>query len=171
MKLLVTGATGFIGEYFCHALRREGHSVTGLDLIPPREGVPLDRFVRGDLRDPEAVRAALEGCEAVLNLAAAHHDFGIDEKTYFAVNETGARILCDEMDRAGIGRCCAYSSVAIYGDAPKPTTETSEPKPLHNYGASKLAGEKVFRGWASKGGGRSCLVIRPTITFGPNNFA
>lgn len=171
MRILVTGATGFIGEYFCHALRREGHSVTGLDLIPPREGLPLDRFVRGDVRDPDAVRKALEGCDSVLNLAAAHHDFGIAHETYFGVNETGARILCDEMDRAGIGRCCGFSSVAIYGDTAKPVVETSEPHPLHDYGASKLAGERVFRQWTAKGGGRSCLVIRPTVTFGPNNFA
>jgi nucleoside-diphosphate-sugar epimerase len=151
MRVLVTGATGFIGEYFCHTLRREGHSVTGLDLIPPREGLPLERFVRGDLRDPTAVRSALEGCDSVLNLAAAHHDFGIAHETYFGVNETGARILCDE--------------------TAKPIVESSEPHPLHDYGASKLAGEKVFRQWTAKGGGRSCLVIRPTVTFGPNNFA
>lgn len=171
MRILVTGATGFIGSFLVRRLVRDGHEVVGLDLWEPDPGLPLARFVRGDIRDPEAVRDAIQGCQAVFSLAAAHHDFGIDEPTYYAVNEKGSQILCDALDAAGITRACFYSSCAIYGDATPPLVETAEPRPTHPYGASKLAGEKVWRAWCAKGGGRSCLVIRPTITFGPNNFA
>lgn len=178
MRILVTGATGFIGTYLVKALAAKGHEVVGLDLWVPEDGQfrigqggDLVRFVRGDVRDPEAVRDAIAGCRAVFHLAAAHHDFGIDEPTYYAVNEQGSRVLCDAMDAEGIVDACFYSSCAIYGDATPPMVEDREPKPTHPYGASKLAGEKVFRAWVAKGGGRSCLVIRPTITFGPNNYA
>ncbi len=143
----------------------------GLDLFLPRSALALSKFVHGDIRDPIAVRKAMEGCDAVLSLAAAHHDFGIDEPTYYAVNEQASRVILDEMDRCGIGRICWYSSCAVYGDAPTPRHETTVPRPNNPYGASKLAGEAVFREWASRGGGRSALVIRPTITFGPGNVA
>lgn len=171
MRILVTGATGFIGSFLVRRLVALGHEVVGLDLWEPAPGLPLARFVRGDVRDPEAVRDAMTGCGAVFNLAAAHHDFGIDEATYYGVNENGSQNLCDAMDALGITRVCFYSSCAIYGDATPPLVETAVPKPTHPYGASKLAGEKVFERWVEKGGGRKCLTIRPTITFGPNNFA
>lgn len=171
MKACVTGATGFIGYQLVQRLVAAGYSVTGLDLIPPQEGQQLPKFVHGDIRDPAAVRRAIAGADAVYSLAAAHHDFGIDQATYFAVNQTGSQVLCDELDRAGIRRVCWYSSCAVYGDCPAPRDEAATPKPSGHYGASKLAGEQVFRAWVEKGDGRSALVIRPTITFGPTNVA
>jgi nucleoside-diphosphate-sugar epimerase len=171
MKACITGATGFIGYQLVQRLRAAGHEVTGLDLVPPEPGQRMERFVHGDIRDPAAVRRAIEGADAVFSLAAAHHDFGIEERTYFAVNETGSQVLCDELDRAGIRKVCWYSSCAVYGDCPAPRHEEAMPLPNGHYGASKLAGEKVFRAWTGKGEGRSALVVRPTITFGPSNVA
>jgi len=171
MKACVTGATGFIGYQLVQRLVAAGYSVTGLDLIPPQEGQTLPNFVHGDIRDPAAVRRAIAGADAVYSLAAAHHDFGIDQATYFAVNQTGSQVLCDELDRAGIRRVCWYSSCAVYGDCPAPRDEAATPKPNGHYGASKLAGEHVFHAWVDKGDGRSALIIRPTITFGPTNVA
>jgi nucleoside-diphosphate-sugar epimerase len=107
----------------------------------------------------------------VVHLAAAHHDFGISTPTYFDVNEGGARVLTGEMDRAGVRRACFFSSVAVYGDVPEPKTEETVPAPANPYGASKLAGEEVFRRWVEQGGGRRALVIRPAVVFGPRNFA
>ena len=171
MKACVTGATGFIGYQLVQRLRADGHHVVGLDLVPPEGDQQLPEFVHGDIRDPAAVRRAIQGVDAVFSLAAAHHDFGIEERTYFAVNETGSQVLCDELDRAGIRKVCWYSSCAVYGDCPAPRHEGATPRPNGHYGASKLAGERVFRAWTEKGDGRSALVIRPTITFGPGNVA
>lgn len=171
MKACVTGATGFIGYQLVQRLRAEGHHVVGLDLVPPEGDQQLSEFVHGDIRDHAAVRRAIQGADAVFSLAAAHHDFGIEEKTYFAVNENGSQVLCDELDRAGIRKVCWYSSCAVYGDCPAPRHEGATPRPNGHYGASKLAGERVFQAWTEKGDGRSALVIRPTITFGPGNVA
>jgi nucleoside-diphosphate-sugar epimerase len=170
-RLLVTGGAGFIGRYFFELLTEQGVDFAILDLVKPSwdtRGVPCHV---GDVRDPAAVRAALAGCDRVLHLAAAHHDFGIEHATYFDVNENGARVLCAEMDALGINDCCFYSSVAVYGDGTPPLTEASPSLQKLPYGASKYAAEKVFEKWVGSGGGRSCLVIRPTITFGPRNFA
>ncbi len=175
MHYLVTGGAGFIGRLLCTALIARGDRVTVLDIA--RDAPLLDgntssvRFIRGDVRDPAAVRAALDGCDAVFHLAAAHHDFGIDHATYFGVNEGAAKVLCAAMDAAGVRDVCFYSSVAIFGNAPEPHHEDSPTAPNSDYGASKLAGEHVFRRWAEGAPDRRALIIRPTVTFGAGNFA
>jgi len=169
LKVLITGGAGFIGQYFVPALSAAGHSSVSLDLeLAANRSAPV---VLGDLRDQAALEAALEGCDSVLNLAAAHHDFGITRDTFFSVNEEGARVLTAAMNARGVRELCFYSTVAVYGDAPPPYAETTVPSPTTPYGASKLAGEAVFREWSQHGEGRRVLVIRPTVTFGPGNFA
>jgi len=170
-RVLVTGGSGFIGRYVCERLRHDGHDVTILDLVPPSWASDGIRIVRGDIRDRTAVDDAMAGCDELVHLAAAHHDFGISEGTYFDVNEGGARVLCDAMDRVNLRRACFYSSVAVYGTVPEPRTETVPPRPASPYGASKLAGEEVFRRWSEQGGDRRILVMRPAVVFGPRNFA
>jgi len=171
LKICVTGGSGFIGRYLAEKLMAEGHTISVLDLIEPTWNLAGARFVKGDVRNIDAVRAALNGCDGLIHLAAAHHDFGIAHDTYFDVNGRAANILCDAMDEAGITRCCFYSTVAVFGAAEPPLHESTEPHPDTPYGASKLEGEAVFRRWTEAGGGRRCIVIRPTVTFGPRNFA
>lgn len=171
MRILITGGSGFIGRYFCERFSREGHPTTILDLVPPSWEQRAMRFVKGDVRDPASVRHALQGCDAVLHLAAAHHDFGISPSTYFAVNEAGSAVLCEAMDELGVRDVCFLSTVAVYGDAPEPHTEDSLTQPSSPYGKSKLAAEQTFHRWTGKGQGRRALVIRPTVVFGPRNFA
>ncbi|HKT60149.1 MAG TPA: NAD-dependent epimerase/dehydratase family protein [Gemmatimonadales bacterium] len=168
---MVTGGSGFLGGYFHSALLDAGHSITILDLIPPAWDPRGARVVVGDVRDPAAVREALRGADAILHLAAAHHDFGIARETYFSVNEDGARVLCAAAEERDVRSICFFSSVAVYGAAPEPRHEGADPRPVSPYGKSKLAGERVFQAWAQAGPGRRCLVIRPTVVFGPRNFA
>ena len=75
--------------------------MVGIDLIPPDTSAPMERFVRGNIRDPHAPRRAFEGCGQMLSLAAAHHDFGINRPTYFAVNETASQLVCEQPEAAG----------------------------------------------------------------------
>lgn len=171
MRICVMGGSGFIGHYFCEAFQARGDQVTILDLVAPRFNVKSDRFIQGDICDPAKVAEAIADADAILHLAAAHHDYGITHEHFFKVNEGGARVICDAMTAAGKTTVCFFSSVAVYGEAPEPRTEATVPQPVSDYGRSKLAGEKVFESWARAAGGRSCLVIRPTVTFGPRNFA
>ncbi|HZW10445.1 MAG TPA: NAD(P)-dependent oxidoreductase [Phycisphaerales bacterium] len=171
MKILVTGGSGFIGSYFLERLAEQGHELVVLDLVDPPGRAPRHTFYKGDIRDRAALERAMSGCERVIHLAAAHHDFGIEYDTYFSVNERGSRTMCEVLDDLGVRDVVFYSTVAVYGEAPEPHHEEADKKPNTPYGASKLAGEAVFREWTEKGGGRRCLVIRPTVTFGPRNFA
>ena len=170
-KVVVTGGSGFIGAYFCRELMNRGDEVVILDLIEPGDESPHHTYVFGDIRDEAAVRKAFVGCDEVIHLAAAHHDFGIDEATFFDVNEEGLRVITKVMDEFGMTSISFYSTVAVYGSAPPPLTEETTPQPESPYGKSKLAGEAVLQDWVKSGGDRRALVIRPTVTFGANNFA
>src|SRR5262245_52192148 len=134
MRVCVTGGSGFIGSYFVQTLIRDGCDVTILDLVDPPSDYPEHRFVRGDVRDVNAVREAMCGCSRVLHLAAAHHDFGIEHDTFYAVNEGSANVLCEAMDRQGVRDATFYSTVATYGDAPPPHREESPCLPVSPYG-------------------------------------
>ena len=170
-KIVVTGGSGFIGAYFCRLLKQRGDEVVVLDLVEPTDLSPCDRYVHGDIRDETAVRDAFEGCDSVIHLAAAHHDFGIEEETYYSVNEGGLEVMTSVMDELGLRDIVFYSTVAVYGSAPPPISEETTPEPESFYGKSKLKGEEVLQLWVEKGDGRNCLVIRPTVTYGPENFA
>lgn len=175
MKVLITGGCGFIGEHFNRVLAQRGVDVVNLDLHEPTGAAAAHEFVRGDVRDPDALREAMarggRAVDHVIHLAAAHHDFGIERETYFSVNQHGTATLCEIMDELGVRESTFYSTVAVYGDVPEPIHEDSPKRPQTPYGESKLEGERVYQRWVDKGAGRRCLVIRPTVTFGVNNFA
>jgi GlcNAc-P-P-Und epimerase len=167
----MTGGSGFIGRHLARALVRQGVDVVNLDLVPPRHDPPFLRTVLGDVRDERAVRDAIEGCQVVVHLAAAHHDHGIEERTYFDVNENGTRVLCGAMTEAGVQRVLFTSTVAVYGSRHAEPDEATKPDPESPYGASKLAAENVLAEWAHRALGPSVTVLRPAVVFGPHHFA
>ena len=176
MKILVTGGTGFIGRYFVNELLELNHQVTAFDLYPFEAGFPnLDlskvEYLKGDIRDQTALANASANCDAILHLAAAHHDFGISEATFDAVNVGGAQSVCNATTSNGISKVCFFSTVAIYGEANPPVSEDAPTNAVSQYGKTKLSAEGVFRNWVDEGNGNQCLVIRPTVTFGRGNFA
>ena len=168
-RLLVLGSSGFIGSHLPDVLAAAGVEMVGFDLHPNAR--PDVTTHLGDMRDAEALTEAMEGRTAVLNLAAAHHDFGISTATFESVNVGGARNVCAAMDHHGITNLCFYSSVAVYGEHATPPNETTTPTPVNDYGRTKLAAEGVYLGWQRAETGRRALIIRPAVVFGPRNFA
>jgi nucleoside-diphosphate-sugar epimerase len=171
VRILITGGGGFVARHFVERLRRERVALTLFDLATPDWDPGEAAVVLGDVRDRCALLRAARGCDAVLHLAAAHHDSGLSRDTYYDVNEGGARALCRVLDEVGIGDVCFFSTVAVYGSAPEPRHEETPARPITPYGESKLAAERVFRDWAAAAGGRRVLVIRPPVVFGAGNFA
>lgn len=171
-RVVVLGGSGFIGSHVIPALVGLGAEVVSYDLYPPEHPLPDGvQDVRGDIRDVTLLTETVSGADAVLNLAAAHHDFGLTPATFESVNVDGARSVVEAMTTAGVGNLCFYSSVAVYGDtAPRPD-ETSEPRPVNDYGRTKLAAEGVYRAWLEGSGERRLLLIRPAVVFGPRNYA
>jgi len=123
MRVLVTGAAGFIGSHIAETMRAAGHEVRGLDSLTPAvhngrpDHVP-DDLVVGDVRDPAAVDEALTGMDAVCHQAALV-GLGVDLSdlpAYADVNVTGTAVLLEAMGRHGIPRLVFASSMVVYGE-------------------------------------------------------
>lgn len=128
MKVLVTGAAGFIGSHVLSALAAAGHDLTALDaLLPAVHPAPGDsrrrlppgvEFHQADVRDAAAVRSALRGVDIVCHLAAMV-GLGVDlddAPLYAGCNDLGTAVLLAEMARAGVGRLVLSSSMVVYGE-------------------------------------------------------
>ncbi|MDP7363246.1 MAG: NAD-dependent epimerase/dehydratase family protein, partial [Candidatus Latescibacteria bacterium] len=99
-RILVTGGAGFIGSHTVDHLLSKGYGVRVLDLLQPRVHphgwpayLPTDiERIQGDVRDPIAMRQALDGVEGVVHLAA-YQDYMPDFSTFFDVNTTSTALL------------------------------------------------------------------------------
>jgi nucleoside-diphosphate-sugar epimerase len=169
MKILVTGSSGFIGALLCDRLAADGFTVRGFDnkcaVDQPFE------CVTGDIRDNHLLPKALNSIDIVVHLIAMHHDFGIADDEYFEINEKGTKDLLDCCSKTGVKRFVFFSSVAVYGTQPDPTDENTIPNPDTPYGKSKLAAERILERWQKADRSRQVIIIRPTVVFGPRNYA
>lgn len=171
-RIVVLGGSGFIGSHLIPALVAAGMDVVSYDLYDAPRQLPAGvTEVRGDIRDRATLTDALRGADALVNLAAAHHDFGISPATFTSVNVDGARVITDAATEAGVRNLCFYSSVAVYGESTAAPTETTPPAPSNIYGRTKLEAEGIYRQWAGQEPGRRALIVRPAVVFGPRNAA
>ena len=123
MRVLVTGAAGFIGSHIAETMQAAGHEVRGLDSLAPavhtgRPGYVSGELIVGDVRDPSVVDEALAGMDAVCHQAALV-GLGVDLSDlpgYADVNVTGTAVLLEAMGRHGIPRLVFASSMVVYGE-------------------------------------------------------
>ena len=160
MRVLVTGGAGYIGSVIVARLTARGHHVTVFDDLSRGHAaavaarVPL---VRGDIRDADAVRAALTagGCEAVVHMAALAEvaESVAEPERYRSVNIDGTAAVLEAAAAAGAGRLVFSSTAAVYG-APErtPIDERDALAPANPYGDTKLSGERLLEQARSHGG-------------------
>jgi nucleoside-diphosphate-sugar epimerase len=154
MTYLVTGGAGFIGSNLVEALVSAGHGVRVLDdcstgSLANLAGIdPAPELLVRDVRDPEAVVAAVEDVEVVYHLAALPSVARsvADPVTTHQVNVDGTLNVLQAAQRVGIRRVVYASSSSVYGDTPRlPKDETMPLAPPSPYAASKAAGEGYCR--------------------------
>lgn len=167
-KIAVIGGSGFIGTQLITDLIAQNHDVVCVDKNETQ--TYPDIYIKADVREPESLLKALNGCDIIYNLAAEHKDDVRPLSLYYDVNVTGARNVCDAADQLGINTIIFTSSVAIYGlDAQEPD-ETSPISPFNAYGQSKADAEKVYQTWQNEEPqNRTLSMVRPCVVFGPQN--
>jgi dTDP-glucose 4,6-dehydratase len=177
MKLLVAGGAGFIGSNFVrHRLAEHSDdTVRVLDKLTYAgrrenlDGLPADRleFAEGDIADRDASRAAVEGCDAVVNFAAESHvDRSIESPGEFITTDVfGTFVLLEASRDAGI-RHLQVSTDEVYGDFEEGTAvETSPLEPSSPYAASKAGGDLLVSAFARTYGSEA-LIVRASNNYG-----
>ena len=166
-KILVTGATGFIGSRLCEMLSLE-HRLPYRALV--RQFSRAARIARldadlvgGDLLDADSLVRAVEGCDVVVNLAHA------DDRT--ARKQTLQ--LVDACTRAGVRRLVHISSMAVHGPSPQVAVVSEESAPIRRWGeaySDAKADAEAVVAKAGARGGLETVILRPTIVYGPFSF-
>ena len=156
MKVLVTGAAGYIGSVLVRQLLQKGHQVRGFDSLKFGGDALYDvmlqpnfEFQQGDIRHQADVKAALQGIDAIAHLAAIVGDPACKKFSEEAneTNWTGSVALFDAAEAAGVKRFVFASTCSNYGKMPDPdsfVTETSELRPVSLYAELKVKFEKYL---------------------------
>ena len=172
MKVLLTGANGFVGSHVLDRLL-ELHLPTAVLLRPTSDHsfiatqFPRVETRNGSLDDPASLDAALEGITHVIHCAGATK--ALNREGFFAVNQLGTRNLVAAVNRRGtqVQRFLLVSSLAAAGPGTKekPRHEQDPPQPVSDYGQSKLAAESEVL--------KDCKVdwtiVRPPAVYGPRD--
>jgi nucleoside-diphosphate-sugar epimerase len=171
MRVLVTGADGFVGQTLLPALARAGHAVRAA-VRAPRVGRLFPGIAVGDIGPATDWSAALEDIEGVIHLAGRAHV--MREATadplapYRRVNVEGTRRLAMAAAAAGVRRFVFVSSIKVNGErtGDRPFTAADRPCPEDAYGLSKWEAEQVL-GESAVAGGMETVVLRPPLVYGP----
>ncbi|MES2236494.1 MAG: SDR family oxidoreductase [Pseudomonadota bacterium] len=171
MKVLVTGASGFVGRSLCDALLRKGYSEYSIvPAVRSPRGLPGECVV-GEIDGKTDWREALHGVHAVVHLAARVHvmnDRVADPLTIFrSVNTEGTLHLARQCVAAGMQRFVFISSIKVNGEErAAPYTEADTPAPEDAYAISKWEAEQGLRQIAAETG-LEVVILRPPLVYGP----
>jgi len=184
MKTLITGADGFIGSHLTEALVRQGHDVRAFVLYNSFNSWGwldhCDQDVKGkfeifsgDVRDPNGVRTAMKGCEAVLHLAAliaipySYHS----PDTYVDTNIKGTLNIVQAARDLGVSKVVHTSTSEVYGTAKYvPITEDHPLQGQSPYSASKIGADQIAMSFYTSFG-TPVATLRPFNTYGPRQSA
>jgi nucleoside-diphosphate-sugar epimerase len=177
MCVLVTGATGFLGEHLVRRLLAEGNAVRVLARAPEKARPLVElgaELVAGDVTDADAVREALRGVTTVYHLAGKLFIPGVPESQYRRTHVEGTRTLlalCCERGGTlgGIERFVQCSTTGVLGvTGAWPADETATYRPTNAYEETKLEAELLVQGAMLHG--FPAVVVRPGLVYGPGDL-
>jgi dTDP-glucose 4,6-dehydratase len=175
MRMLVTGAAGFIGSTYVRQVKDE-HEVVVLDKLTyagRRENLPEDvELVVGAIEDRDLVLELAEGADAIVNFAAESHvDRSIADQNAFArTHVIGTSVLLDAARERGVGRYLQVSTDEVYGSIESGSfTESSPLDPSSPYSATKAGGDLLVSAHAHTYG-IEAVICRGSNNYGPRQY-
>ena len=179
-KVLVTGASGFVGRAVCAEAAARGFAVGAATRSTSGFSGGIENILVGNIDARTDWQPALAGCQAVVHTAARVHVMteaaGNPLDEFRRVNVQGSLNLAEQAAAAGVGRFVFISSVKVNGEATlpgRPFTADDVSAPLDAYGVSKMEAEQGLREIAARTG-MELVIIRPPLVYGPGvraNFA
>lgn len=176
MRVFVTGATGFLGSHVARVLATSGADlrllVRASSPTSNLDGVPGERVV-GDLLEPESLRSAMIGCEAVFHVAADYRLWTREPQQMYRANVEGTRAIIQAAQENGVRRVVYTSSVATMGFTMNGhLADENSPVSLANmighYKRSKYQAEQVALEAARKGA--DVVIVNPTTPVGERDI-
>jgi nucleoside-diphosphate-sugar epimerase len=168
LRILMTGASGFIGDHLARRLTHAGAIVYGLD-VRPSSSFSGKRFFRGDVRDLDLEAFSSIRPHFVFHLASV---VGVsaaaaDPESTRKVIVGGTERILDLATRSGVPKFVFLSSSEVYGEPKRsPVTEESPHAPLSAYGKAKSDAERMVDRYVKEGIGKG-VIIRPFNVYGP----
>lgn len=171
MQILITGSNGFVGSSLMPFLENLGHDVYGID----REAKPVypvhKNTVIADIVDIASINTLKKPYDLIIHCAAAKSDFGVSDKEYYQDNVEVTQILMDFATAQNVEKVIYYSTVSVYGHQKEPCGEEGELLSNTVYGDTKLGGEKEIEKWLKSNSNNKAVFLRPSVIYGPNNYA
>lgn len=171
VRIVVTGASGFIGSHVCAHLARQGAEVWAFCRSEPPPGAQVREWIPGDVTDPLALRRALRGGDAVVHAAALYSYSRREARAMEAVNVQGTRNVLEALPGQGVRLVMTSSSATCGPVRGRPATEQDRPPrwELHvPYKRTKLAAERLALDAARAGADVVC--VNPTTALGPGDL-
>lgn len=171
MKILVTGASGFLGSNLCKRLVDDGHNVRALIRNPGKPGLLKTNEVElavGDLRDFQSIQSAVKDIDIVYNIAAAWRN-NLNKDELFETNVTGTGNILKAACHEGVKRLVHCSTIGVHGSILEPpANEISPYSPRDDYQASKVAGEQLISEF-NREYKLPVVIFRPAAIYGPTD--
>lgn len=174
MKILLTGASGFLGRRLANALAARHELRLLLRATARREGLPAAEIVLGDIADPAAVEAAAAGCEAIVHGAALVRILA-PRSEFERVNVGGTAAVVAAARRHGVARLLHVSSFMALGPTEAgpggELDEAAEPADrrwINEYERTKTLADRLVR--RAAGDGLPALLLYPTVVYGPGDL-
>ncbi len=175
-RILITGATGFIGCELAQQAARLGHQVRAVSAV--NNAIERERLQRlagagievitASLEQQDALESSLQGQDAVIHLAAAQHEAEASEDHFRRVNVEGTRTMLELARRAGVSRFVHGSTIGVYGEASAGMLDEHSPlAPTSSYGRTKAEAETVVREFAAQ---LPVCIVRISETYGPGDL-